>query len=260
MKKFLKKGGKFLASLIGLFALLVVWQLAAMYTSLGNIFPTPIAVIKWIGISFVTPIGRHTMGGHLLYSLRRVMTGFILGSVVGIFLGLIIGRSRMGEAIIRPLLEMIRPIPSIAWIPLAILWFGINDSAKIFIIFMAAFGGLAVQTYTGAKLVDRDIMGAAYMLGASEQQTFTNIVLPFIVPYIFTGLQGSLAGSWMAVLAAEMVSGYDGLGWVIMAGQSSYDMTQVLGGIVMISVVGLLLSTLMHTIERILCRWRVKGV
>lgn len=261
MKKLLSKGGKFLMSLLGIAIVIGIWALAYVVTDMGRIFPSPWGVWHALIQAFRYPVGtEYTMWGHLAMSLRRVMIGFGLGAVCGIVLGILIGRSKMVDAIVRPIFEIIRPIPSVAWIPLAIIWFGIKDTAKIFIIFMAAFGGMTVQMYSGARRVDEEVLGVAKMLGASERQTFFNVVLPSCVPYLFTGLHAALSTSWMAVLAAEMVSAREGVGWVITVAQQEPNMELVLAGVVVIAVVGLLLSTIMHNLERFLCRWRVKGV
>ena len=259
-KKMLQKGKNFLTSLAGIALIIVIWDLAVRFTSFSRIFPSPGSVFRCIIESFYTPLGNYTMLGHMGFSLKRVMTGFVVGSVLGILTGVLIGRSRLAESIIRPIYEIIRPIPSVAWIPLAIIWFGIGEKAKIFIIFMAVFSTIVVQVYSGAKRVDSELNGVAYMLGATERKTFVNVVLPSCVPYIFTGLHTALSGGWMAVLAAEMISAREGIGWVITAGQEDANMTLVIAGIVVIATIGLLLSTIMHNIERVLCSWRVKGV
>ena len=169
------------------------------------------------------------------------------------------GRFKMIEAVFRPLFELVRPIPSVAWIPLAIVWFGIGETAKIFIIFMAGFVNIVVNTYTGARHVDESMIGVAYMLGANKLQAFFFVVIPSCIPYIFAGMQVGLSTCWMAVLAAEMVSSTEGVGWTITAGQENGDMTQIFVGIIAIAVVGLLLAVLMRWAESVLCRWRERG-
>lgn len=247
-------------SLIGVAAVLVLWTLAVRYTSVGLLLPTPLEVLERMIYTFTNTIGRKlTLPMHLMVSLRRVLTGFGLSAVCGVILGIAMGRFRMIEAVFKPLFELVRPIPSVAWIPLAIVWFGIGETAKIFIIFMAGFVNIVVNTYAGAKQVDESMLGVAYMLGASEIQAFFHVVIPSCVPYIFAGMQVGLSTCWMAVLAAEMVSSTEGIGWTITAGQENGDMTQIFVGIIAIAVVGLLLAVLMRWAERVLCRWRVRG-
>ena len=247
-------------SIIGIGAVIAIWALAVQYTAIGKLLPSPLAVLERLMYTFVHPIGRkNTLLMHLLVSLKRVLIGFSLASVSGVILGIAMGRFKMIEAIFRPLFELVRPIPSVAWIPLAIVWFGIGETAKIYIIFMAGFVNIVVNTYAGAKQVDENIMGVAYMLGANDIQAFFNVVIPSCVPYIFAGMQVGLSTCWMAVLAAEMVSSTEGIGWTITAGQENGDMTQIFVGIIAIAIVGLLLAVLMRWVEKVLCRWRVRG-
>ena len=244
----------------GLLAILAIWALAVRFTAIGLLLPSPAEVLKRFIYTFSHPIGRKfTLPVHLLYSLKRVLLGFGAASVAGVILGIAMGRSKLIEAIFRPLFELVRPIPSVAWIPLAIVWFGIGESAKFYIIFMAGFVNIVVNTYAGAKQVDENMLGVAYMLGANKWQAFFHVVIPSCVPYIFAGMQVGLSTCWMAVLAAEMVSSTEGVGWAITAGQEAGDMTQIFVGIIAIAVVGLLLAALMRWMERVLCQWRVRG-
>lgn len=247
-------------SLIGIVAVLIVWTLGVRYTAVGLLLPTPWEVLQRAGFTIVHPIGRkYTLLMHLAISLQRVLVGFSLSALCGVILGIAMGRFKMVEAIFKPLFELVRPIPSVAWIPLAIVWFGIGETAKIFIIFMAGFVNITVNTYAGAKQVDENMLGVAHMLGANELQAFFHVVIPSCIPYIFAGMQVGLSTCWMAVLAAEMVSSTKGIGWTITAGQENGDMTQIFIGIIAIAIVGLLLAVLMRWAERVLCRWRVRG-
>ena len=153
-------------SLIGIVAVLIVWTLGVRYTAVGLLLPTPWEVLQRAGFTIVHPIGRkYTLLMHLAISLQRVLVGFSLSALCGVILGIAMGRFKMVEAIFKPLFELVRPIPSVAWIPLAIVWFGIGETAKIFIIFMAGFVNITVNTYAGAKQVDENMLGVARMLG-----------------------------------------------------------------------------------------------
>ena len=247
-------------SVIGIVAVLILWTLGVKYTSVGLLLPTPAEVLERAIYTISHPIGRkNTLLMHLAVSLRRVLVGFSFSAFCGVILGIAMGRFKLVDAIFKPLFELVRPIPSVAWIPLAIVWFGIGETAKIYIIFMAGFVNITVNTYAGAKQVDEHMLGVAYMLGANEIQAFFRVVIPSCVPYIFAGMQVGLSTCWMAVLAAEMVSSTEGIGWTITAGQENGDMTQIFVGIIAIAIVGLLLAVLMRWAERVLCRWRVRG-
>ena len=150
--KFKGKLSSALLASIGLVAIIVIWWLAVKFTEIGLLLPSPLDVLERIIYNCSHPIGRKfTLPVHLLISLRRVLLGFTVASVAGVILGIAMGRSKMIEAIFRPLFELVRPIPSVAWIPLAIVWFGIGESAKFYIIFMAGFVNIVVNTYSGAN-------------------------------------------------------------------------------------------------------------
>ena len=256
----LKKVQSLLYSVAGLASVILIWYLGVTYTSVGKLLPTPFEVVERLIYTCTHNIGmEYTLPMHLLISLRRVMTGFLLSIAVGVVLGVAMGRFKMIEAIFRPIYELVRPIPGIAWIPLAIVWFGIGETAKLYIIFMAGFVNIVANTYSGAKNVDESLVSAAYMLGANKVQAFFHIVIPACVPYIFAGMQVGLSICWMAVLAAEMFSAKAGIGWVIVAGQLAGDMTQIFVGVISIAIVGLLLATVMRWLEKILCQWRERG-
>ena len=188
-----------------------------------------------------------------------MLVGFAAGSLLGIVLGVTMGWYKPVEAFFRPLFEMIRPIPPIAWIPLAILWFGLGEMTKYFLIFLAVFCNVTMNAYSGAKSVDPELVGAAKMLGANDRQVFTSIVLPACVPHIFAGLQIGIGSGWATVVAAEMVRSSEGVGWVIVKGQDLNNPLQILVGIVGIGVIGYILAIVMRAIEAKLCVWSERG-
>ena len=137
------------AAAISIAVFLLIWQLAVMFTDVGIVMVGPVEVIGRFFVSMVEPIGHDTIQMHILWSLSRVMTGFMLGSVLGIVLGILMGWFRPMNALFRPLYEIIRPIPPIAWIPLSIVWFGIGEPSKYFIIFLAAFSAITMNAFAG---------------------------------------------------------------------------------------------------------------
>lgn len=237
----------------------LVWYLAASYTKVSLFFPTPQKVFYRFMESLTVPIGRYTLLMHVLYSLKRVFIGFGLSSVTGVILGVAMGYSKTVNAVVRPIFNIIRPIPGLAWIPLAILWFGIGETTKYFIIFMGGFANIVLNSYDGTNKVNPTLVGAAKLLGANKLQIFTNIILPSATPYIFAGLQVSLSTSWMAVLAAEMISSYEGAGWIINMGMNTGDTVLILVGMISIAIIGFALANIMRVLERRLCSWTVRG-
>ncbi|MCD8349090.1 MAG: ABC transporter permease [Planctomycetaceae bacterium] len=238
---------------------LVIWYVLTQTTRLGTLIPGPDIVLISLFKGIFGQVGRHSILMHAVYSLGRVLAGFIIGSALGVTVGLIMGWSRVAEAIMAPLYRIIRPIPPIAWIPISIIWFGLGESAKIFLIFLASFANVTLNAWSGARNVDRQLIGAAKMLGANQRQIFFSIVLPSSVPQIFAGLQVAMSSSWSTVLAAEMVRSSEGLGWMIVTGMNNNDIVQILTGIVAIGVVGFLLANIMRNLEAVLCRWNKSG-
>lgn len=246
------------AGLISIGCFLLLWQTGTNGTELGKILPGPVTVLSAFFRSFVTPVGKYVLWQHVMFSLTRVMIAYLAAAVSGILLGLGMGRSRMVEAIFRPLYEMIRPVPPIAWISISILWFGLGESAKYFIIFLGAFSIITYNSFSGVASVDPVLVGAAKMLGANERQIFMTVVLPASAPYIFSGMQVGLSTAWATVVAAEMVRSSEGVGWIIVSGMDVNNTTQILVGIMAIGVIGLILAILLRMIERRLNIWNGK--
>jgi len=247
------------AALFSFTAFLLFWHFGTYDTQLGNFIPGPIPVISSFFNTFVEPIGGHSVLGHMGVSFMRVLTGYTIAAVSGIVLGVLMGWSRYAAAVFRPFYEMIRPIPPIAWIPLAILWFGLGEAPMIFLIFIAAFNNITLNAYEGALSVDKTLIGASKMLGANSIQTLFTVILPASVPAIFAGLQVAVSVAWATVVAAEMVRSQAGAGWLIINGQLVNNTTQILVGIIAIGIVGFLLATIMRALEDRLCLWNKRA-
>ncbi len=250
---------KVVCAAISIAAFLIIWFLGTSGTQLGEVIPTPFEVLVEFFRSFVEPIGRTTMLGHIGITFSRFLVGFLLADILGIALGLTMGWYPRVNAFFGPLFQIIRPIPILAWIPLGIIWFGLGETTKYFIVFLGAFMSVTQNSYAGAKAVDPVLVNAARMLGANDVKLFFTIVIPSSMPMIFAGLHTASAVGWASVVAAEMVRSESGIGWLIMAGQSNHDMLQTLVGIIGIAIIGFLLATFMRKVEEYLCRWTVRG-
>ena len=255
MKKKQRNWVEVVCAVVSIFAFLCLWHVGVR-GDLGRLMPGPVPVIRmFLETLFGGTIGSRTMIVHILYSLARVMAGYFLGAVAGVILGMAMGWSRLAEAVFSPLFRIIRPIPPIAWIPISLIWIGLGEDAKIFLIFLASFCNVTLNAWSGAKNVDKDYIRAARMLGAGKSRLLFTIVLPASVPSIFAGLQVALSSCWATVLAAEMVRSSEGLGWIIIAGMNNNDMIQIMTGILAIGLVGMLLSMIFRKVETRLCRW-----
>ncbi len=241
--------------LVSILIFLIIWDVGVKNSELSVVMPGPWEVVSKFIQSFAVPIGKYTMVYHILYSLMRVVPAYIVGSLAGIILGILMGWYPVINRILRPLYELIRPIPPIAWIPISIVWFGIGEGSKWFLIFLAAFVPITLNAYAGATTVDETLIKCSKMLGASDGQVFKTVVLPYSVPHIFTGLQVGLSTSWATVVAAEMIRSTEGVGWIIISSMDTNNVVQSLVGIMGIGVVGFILAIVMRKIEEVLCRW-----
>ena len=231
------------------------WWFITTFTPAKETTPGPWPVLQLLVQSFTEPIGTYTIIGHLMISLRRVLVGFGVATVLGIIFGIAMGTSDWARAIIKPIFELLRPIPPIAWIPLVILFFGVGETPKYILTGIGAFTNVTLNAYTAAQNVDPELIGAAKMLGTSERGIFFRVILPSCWPQIFAGMQVALSTSWMAVLAAEMIGAREGCGWMIMRGNDTLNITLVMVGMIVVGIVGLLLATIMRKIEGRLCSW-----
>ena len=244
---------------IGIAALLVIWQIIAVTITNKRALPEPLIVLRSFVRAFTVPIGQYTLPIHIWTSLLRVIIAYSAAALSGVTLGLLMAWFPKVNAIVRPIFELLRPIPPLAWIPMSIIWFGIGETTKYFIIFIATFFTITINAYSGARETDPVLIGAGKMLGASQRQIFFTVVLPGAVPQIFAGLQVALSSGWMAVLAAEMVRSSDGVGWVIIRGMEVGDTSQILVGMIAIAVVGFSIAQIMRLAERRLCAWNIQG-
>lgn len=246
-------------SIIAILLFLGIWQVSSMIVANDLFLPSAIDVATSFIKSFVIPIGRETMPIHIISSLYRVLVGFSLSLLVGILMGVGMGFSKTIESIFYPIFEFIRPIPPLAWIPMSIIWFGLSDMSKFFIIFLGSFSFVTLNTYEGTKNVDKELIGAALMLGASKTQVFFKVVLPAAVPDIFAGIQIGVTSAWSSVVGAEMVRSDNGVGWIIVRGMNKGDTIQIMVGMLAIGLVGFLLVQLTSFIERRLLVWNNKN-
>lgn len=258
-KTLLDKKVDILAGITSIFLFLLVWYISTELTSIGKLIPNPVQIVVSVFQSIVGKIGRHTLILHAGYSLARILVGFSIGAILGIILGLSMGWYKPIEKIFQPLFRIIRPIPPIAWIPISIVWFGLGESAKIFLIFLSSFSNVTLNAWAGARSVDPEYVGASRMLGANERQIFLSVVLPSSIPHIFAGLHVAMSSCWATVLAAEMVRSSEGLGWMIVSGMEVNDIVQILTGIVAIGLVGFVLAVIMRKMEDVLCQWNKSG-
>ncbi len=233
--------------------LLGLWS-AVVKRGGGTIFPTPWGVV--IGVGELIADG--TLWDHIAASLLRVGAGFVLSILFAVPLGLWMGRVSAVYVTLNPIFQILRPISPIAWIPIAILWFGIGNTSPIFLIFISSVFPLIVQTASGVHTIEQRFLQAAENFGVPRSKVLLQIVFPAVLPEIIVGMRISLGVAWLVVVAAEMIALRSGLGYMIMDARNAgnrYDL--VIAGMIIIGVIGLMLDVLMRLLEGVKSvRWR----
>jgi ABC-type nitrate/sulfonate/bicarbonate transport system permease component len=234
--------------------LLAAWQLASTCVpGAALLLPAPLRIVS----VYVDLLRSGELVVHSAASLGRVLAGTAVAAAVALPLGVLIGWFPTFGYAADVVVEMLRPIPPIAWIPLSILWFGIGSGAAVFIIVVGAFFPLLLNTVLGVKGVPRGLLEAARVLGVRRRdQLFWKVVLPAALPAVITGLRISLGIAWMCVVASEMVSITSGLGYLIMDARMFYRTDVVLAGMFTIGLLGLAINALMRAFERRVQRYR----
>jgi ABC-type nitrate/sulfonate/bicarbonate transport system permease component len=195
---------------------------------------------------------------HIWVSVRRILIAFFLATVLGVPLGLFLGWSKSFREYVFPVFETLRPIPILAWVPLAILMFQGSETPVIFLTFLASFYATALNTMLGVETIDESYSRAAACLGASKWQVFKEVIVPGAMPFMFTGLQISIGVAWFSLVAGEMVAGEYGLGYVI---NTSYTMVRyptIVIGMITLGLVGYISSALVRMAGDFMMQWRVR--
>ena len=195
---------------------------------------------------------------HIIVSVWRVTQAFLLATVLGVPLGLFMGWSRQFKEFVFPVFETLRPIPILAWVPIAIIMFIATESAVIYLTFLASFFATALNTMLGVESIDESYTRAASCLGASKWQVFRHVIVPGSLPFVFTGLQISVGVAWFSLVAAEMVSGQYGLGYVINTSYTMVKYPTIIIGMITLGAVGYVTSAMIRVLGDYLMQWRVR--
>ena len=235
-----------------------VWKLPRFQSMprLTEVFTEWISKDPVYGLSLYTP----EYYKHVLTSVQRVAIAFGLATLIGVPLGLFLGWSRKFKEFVFPVFEILRPIPALAWVPLAIVMFQGTESPVIFITFLPAFFATTLNTMLGVQSIDESYIRAAYCRGAKRAQIFRHVVLHGALPFIFTGLQISMGVGWFSLVAGEMISGEFGLGYVIYSGYTLVSYPVIAIGMITLGVVGWVSSALVRIAGTSLMQWRVRSL
>jgi sulfonate transport system permease protein len=239
--------------LVGPLLILAVWQLAVTVGHLASVvMPSPANV--WTTAVQLTKAG--TLQSALLISLQRVALGLLLGIAIGAVLALLSGLSLIGERLIDPVMHMFRTMPVLALLPLFVLWFGIGEQAKVFLIGWAVIFPIYINLYAGIRGVDAKLVEAGSVLGLNRWGRIWYVILPGALPQFLTGLRLALGISWLVLVAAEEINATSGLGYLITNAQNLLQTNVIFVGLIVYSLLGLATDVLVRLIERFTLSWR----
>jgi NitT/TauT family transport system permease protein len=248
---------KVLMQISGILAVIVIWELATAYLHMFKpvILPPPSTVL----MTMIGMIGDGTLFVHAGYSLMRVVLGFLAAALIAIPLGIAMGWVKEISYIVDPITEVLRPIPPIAWIGVAILWFGLTLTTAVFLVFMGAFFPILLNTISGVRSVDKKLTEVAYTFGAKDLEVLRKVVIPAALPTIFTGMRVGMGIGWMCVVAAEMVAVEYGLGMVIIQAKDFLQTDRVFVGMITIGILGLAINVIFQLVGDRAFAWQ-KGI
>jgi len=242
---------EWIASAAGIATFVGLW----LAVTLGGIvsphfLPSPPALLERIADLIRQPYAGSLLQQHLLASLEKFGASYVLAVAIGVPLGLTMGRFRVLDWAVTPLFEILRFIPPIAWVPFSILWFGTGFLAPTLVIFAGAFSPCVLNSYRGARLIDRPIIEAAQTLGASGWRMIKDVVLPGALPHVIAGLRVGAGFGWQSLIGAELIVGSTGLGFLIIQGESNIEPAVVVAGMLTIGVVGAIIDYGMRALEK----------
>ena len=238
--------------------LILLWELLARFSGWSShVFPAPFQVTK----GMLELIVDGSLFRHAVASLYRVTVGFYLAFAVGVPTGIILGRWQFARALLNPMIQFLRPISPLAWIPLAMLWFGIGDPPAVFLIFWASFFPLAVSTMIAVTTINPIYFQVAANFNFNAWERITLVIIPAIVPAVVTAVRITITIAWLVVVAAEMIAVQSGLGYLILDSRNALRMDYVMDGMIVIGAIGLLLDIIMKRLGRFeAADWAKAGV
>ncbi len=231
---------------------LIAWEIGSATGALPSLSVPRLSVIS---VTWWELVRSGELLGEIVPSLYRVFAGYFLGAAFGVLIGLLMGSFRVLYYLLEPITEVLRPIPSPAYVPLAILFLGIDDEMKIFMIAFAAFFPVLLNTYSGVRSVDPVQIQTARTFGVKGRKLLWQIVLPSSAPYIFTGMRVSLAVALIVMVISEMVAASSGIGYFILAAQRGFKIREMFAGILTLALVGYSLNRLFVLVENRVLMW-----
>jgi sulfonate transport system permease protein len=249
-----KSAGKFVFSCVVPLVLLAVWELCSDTGVIkSTLLPSPWLIFR----TFVDLLLSGELFTHLSISISRVLQGYFIGAFFGIFIGVLCGLFKKVDSALSLILGFLRPIPVIAWVPVFILWMGIDEASKITVIAIGSFWPVLVNVIDGIRNVDKKYLEVARILEKNKIQILTKVIFPSALPNIFTGLRVGIGIAWMCVVGAELIAASSGIGYLIMYARELLQSDVMYVGVFSIGITGFLIDKLLLIIERKLLKWNI---
>jgi taurine transport system permease protein len=246
-------------SLITALVLIGLWFLVTEAGWVRPLFlPSPVAVYNKLVVASVDGVANSTLWEHTLASLTRVFGAFLLACVTAIPIGIWMGVSRVGRGLFDPIIEFYRPLPPLAYLPLVIIWLGIGEFPKIFLIFLAIFAPMAIAARAGVKSVSIEQIHAAFAMGGTQGQIIRHVIVKAALPEIFTGMRIGIGVGWTTLVAAEMIAADRGLGFMVLNSAQFLDSAAVIMGIIVIGLFAFAFDLVVRYLERVMIPWKGK--
>ncbi|OMQ39831.1 ABC transporter permease subunit [Ensifer sp. 1H6] len=246
-------------SLLTALTLVALWLLVTEMQWVRPLFlPSPLAVWDKFVIALTEGVSNSTLAQHTLASLGRVLGAFALALVTAVPIGILMGVNRVMRGLFDPIIEFYRPLPPLAYLPLIIIWLGIGEFPKVFLIFLAIFAPMAIAARAGVRSVSIEQIHAAYAMGASRRQVISHVILKAALPEIFTGMRIGIGVGWTTLVAAEMVAAHRGLGFMVLNAAEFLASDTVIMGIIVIGVFAFAFDLLIRHLEKALIPWKGK--
>jgi NitT/TauT family transport system permease protein len=243
--------------LIPILFILLIWQIASVLINNAFILPQPLSVAAVLSNPTADILGSGSIFDNAILSIWRVVLGFGLAVLCAVPVGIIIGRYRLIEELVNPVIQLFRPIPPLAWVPLALAWFKIGLASIVFIIFIGSFFPILINTIDGVRRVNRTWIETAAIYGAKGWKLLAYVILPASAPIIWTGLRVGFGVAWMCVVAAEMLPGTtSGIGYLIMYSYNWGQVQVIIAGMIVIGVIGIGVDVVFRAVEKRKFQWQ----
>jgi taurine transport system permease protein len=244
-------------SLITALALLALWSIVTELGLVKPLFlPSPVAVWQKFLVAMTDGVSNSTLAEHTLASLGRVLGAFVFALMTAVPVGILMGVNRVWRGLFDPIIEFYRPLPPLAYLPLIIIWLGIGEFPKIFLIYLAIFAPMAIAARSGVRSVSIEQIHAAYAMGATRAQVIVEVILKAAMPEIFTGMRIGIGVGWTTLVAAEMVAAHRGLGFMVLNAAEFLASDTVIMGILVIGAFAFAFDLMLRYLEKVLIPWK----